>query len=66
MANVIVKILGQNDVSQKTASSVGSLKSDLGLENYSASVNGTPQTDDFTLSDNELVTFAQSVKGGNK
>lgn len=63
MANVIVKVLGSSP-KDADAETVGELKEELGLESYSASVNGSPADNDQELSDGQLVTFAPSVKGG--
>lgn len=66
MANIIVKILGKDGAQDKSAETVGELKSLLGLSNHSASVNGSAQENDFSLSDGQLVTFSTAVKGGQK
>lgn len=65
MASVVVKVLG-GSAQDKTAESVGELKSQLGLTNNSALVNGSPQDDSFLLSDGQIVAFGASVKGGLK
>ena len=64
MALVKVKTLGNAQISEYSVETIGELKAELGLENYSASVNGSSQDDSFQLSDAQLVTFAPSVKGG--
>ena len=66
MALVKVKILGNSEIKEYSVDSIGELKEELGLSNYSANVNGTAQGNDFKLADAQLVTFAPSVKGGNK
>ena len=66
MALVKVKILGNSEVKEYSVDSIGELKEELDLKNYSANVNGSAQSDDFKLSDAQLVTLAPSVKGGNK
>jgi hypothetical protein len=63
MAKVIVKVLGSAP-REIDADSVGELKSELGLDSYSASVNGDPADSSTELSEGQLVTFAPSVKGG--
>lgn len=63
MAKVIVKQIGGTP-SEKEASTVGELKSQLGLTNHTATVNGQPATDEQELNDYEVVHFAQAVKGG--
>ncbi len=49
---------------EKEAATVGELKTQLGLTNYTASVNGDPVDDAYQLEDYEFVTLAQAVKGG--
>lgn len=66
MALVKVKTLGNAAITEYSVDTIGELKKELSLENYSASVNGSAQNDDFELSDAQLVTFAPSVKGGKK
>ena len=64
MALVKVKTLGNSEIKEYSVDTVGELKKELGLDSYSANVNGSSQNDDYSLSDAELVTFAPSVKGG--
>lgn len=64
MAKVVVKILGNSNIQEYEAGSVGCLKGQLGLSSHSANVNGSSQGDDFELADGQLVTFAPAVKGG--
>jgi molybdopterin converting factor small subunit len=64
MALVKVKTLGNAEIKEFSVDTVGELKKELSLENYSANVNGNAQGDEYELSDAELVTFAPSVKGG--
>ncbi len=64
MALVKVKTLGNAEIKEYSVDTVGALKKELGLDNYSANVNGSAQGDEFELSDAQLVTFAPSVKGG--
>ena len=64
MALVKVKTLGNAQINEYSVETIGELKTELGLENYSASVNGSSQDDSYALSDAQLVTFAPSVKGG--
>ena len=64
MALIKVKILGNPEVKEYDANTVGELKKQLGLEGYQASVNGTAQGDDFSPESASLVTFAKAVKGG--
>jgi len=64
MAEVTVKVVGKAGATDENASTIGELKSSLGLPSYSASVNRNPQDDSFELSDGDFVTLAASVKGG--
>lgn len=66
MALVKVKTLGNAEIKEYSVDTVGELKEELGLDGYSANVNGNAQGDDYELSDAQLVTFAPSVKGGLK
>lgn len=66
MALVKVKILGNPEVKEYSVDNIGELKTELGLSNHSANVNGAAQGDEFELADAQLVTFAPSVKGGKK
>ena len=66
MANVVVKVLGSNDLKSADAETIGALKSQLNLIGFSANINGEAASDDTILSDDSLVTFAPSVKGGLK
>jgi len=64
MPIISVKILGNPEVKTYDAETVGELKKQLGLEGYSATVNGTTQEDSFAPESASLVTFAKAVKGG--
>lgn len=66
MAKVVVKILGNSDLKEATAETIGELKQQLGLLTHAASINGEPADNDSFLSDDSLVTFSQAVKGGQK
>ena len=66
MALVKVKILGNPEIKEYSVNDIAELKAELGLDSHSASVNGNAQGNDFVLEDAQLVTFAPSVKGGNK
>lgn len=63
MANVVVKVTGQNP-KDCTAETVGELKRTLGLTTYSASVNGEPANDEDYLENDWLVTLSPAIKGG--
>lgn len=63
MAKVTVCVLGgqpQNII----ANTVGDVKRKLGLENHTASVNGSPKGNDQELTDYQYISLAPSVKGG--
>lgn len=62
MAKVMVKVAG-GQVQEKDYSSLGQLKAAMGLTNYTASVNGEPESDDYELEDYEVVNLSPSVKG---
>lgn len=47
----------------KEASDIADLKSQLGLSNHQASVNGEPVEDTKELVEGNFVTFAPKVKG---
>ena len=64
MALVKVKTLGNAEIKEYSVDTVGDLKKELKLDNYSANVNGEAQNDDFELSDAQLVTLSPNVKGG--
>ena len=66
MALVKVKILGNPEVKEYSVDSIGELKSELGLEGYSATVNGSAQDDSYAPQDAQLITFSKAVKGGKK
>lgn len=63
MALVKVKVLGSNEVKEYSVDTIGELKKELDLDNYSATVNGDAQNDGFEPQDADLITFAPSVKG---
>jgi hypothetical protein len=62
MAKIIAHVLGGTPT-EKEASTVAELKSQLQLANYSAKVNKEPVDDSYELEEGDLVTFAQQVKG---
>jgi hypothetical protein len=66
MANVAAKVIGGR-LSTFDADCIADLKNKMGLTgNYTAQVNGEPVGEDCSdLADDDLVTFTQSVKGGN-
>ena len=62
MAKVHTQVTG-GSIQEKEATTVGELKSLLGLTNYTATVNGDPASDDYELEDFEFVSFALATKG---
>ena len=62
MAQVQAQVPG-GSIQQKTAQTVGELKTQMSLSAYQASVNGEPAEDSYVLSDYEFVSFSQKVKG---
>ena len=60
---VMVKIAG-GEPQMRDADTVGLLKADLGLETYTAKVNGDDAADSDELSEGDFVTLAQPSKGG--
>lgn len=73
MASVIVQRVGA-EKQTCDAETIGDLKKQLGLSNYSAEVkcisegetSYSSQGDDFQLSDGDMVKLAQNTKGGNQ
>lgn len=63
MARIQVKVAG-GDIQEKQADTVGELAQALGLESYTAAVNGEPVDADYELQDYEFVSFAKPVKAG--
>lgn len=64
MAKVVVKILGNSELKEEEANTIGELKQKLGLTTHAASINGEPADNDSFLTDDSLVSFSQAVKGG--
>ena len=60
----IIRITGQSGIKESSAGTVGELKLELDLNNYTATVNGEPASDSDSLSDDSVVNFTQAVKGG--
>ena len=63
MAKVIYKIVG-GALSEADASTVGELKSQLGLTSYTATVNRTPKENDQALSEGDTVFLSEGSKAG--
>ena len=64
MARVTYKQMG-SDPKTANASTVGDLKRQLGLSDYSAKVNREFVDDDYALEDDDSVTLAKNQKGGH-
>ena len=65
MALVKAKVLGSAEVKEYSCETIAELKEAIkGIDNYSASINGSPASNESKLEDAQLVTFAPSVKGG--
>lgn len=62
MAKVHVQVVG-GSVKELEADTVADVKTQLGVANHAATVNGEPETDDYELADFEFVSLAPSVKG---
>lgn len=62
MAKVIAKVVGGSP-KEMEATTVGNLKTQMGLTNHTATVNGEPENDTYELSDYEFVDFAVAAKG---
>jgi hypothetical protein len=62
-AKVQVKVSG-GDIQEKQATTVGELKKLVNAEGYVATVNGEPESDDYSLSDYEFVSLSKPVKAG--
>lgn len=58
----MVKVAG-GQVQEKDYANLGQLKAAMGLQNYTASVNGEPEGDEYELSEYEVVNLSPSVKG---
>jgi len=63
MAKVQVQVAGGSIV-QKEVETLGELKELMNASNYTATINGEPESDDnYSLSDFEFITLAPAVKG---
>lgn len=65
MAQVQAQVIGGSIV-QRTASTVGELKQQMGVPNHQGSVNGRPVDDSYSLRDYEFVSFSEKVKGADE
>lgn len=62
MAKIHAQVIG-GVIKEIEADSVKAAKEMMGANNYTATVNGEPSTDDQTLSDYDFVALAPQVKG---
>lgn len=64
--NVVVQVLGGSKQVLDGATTVSDVKRQLGVDKYSASINGEPASDHQQLEDGDFVSLSQAVKGGLK
>jgi sulfur carrier protein ThiS len=62
--NVIAQVLGGDKKVLDSVETVADVKEKLSAQNYTASVNGDPASNDYELSDGDFVSLSQAVKGG--
>lgn len=62
MAKIHAQVIG-GVIKEIEADSVKAAKEMMGANNYTATVNGEPSTDDQSLSDYDFVALAPAVKG---
>lgn len=62
--NVIAQVLGGQKKVLDNVATVGDVKKQLGVESYSASVDGDAASNDQELEDGAFVTMSPAVKGG--
>lgn len=66
MANkVTVEVTGKDAKVLNDVNTVGDVMTQLGVEKYSATVNGEPADKSYVLSDFEYVTLAPQVKAAH-
>ena len=65
-AQVTAQVVGGESKvwSLEDAPTVGDVKRLMGVPNYTATVNGEPEDDDYELAEWEFVTLSPPVKGG--
>lgn len=63
MAKVQAQVAG-GAIKQIEADTVADVKQQLNVPNYTATVNGEPESDSYELEDYEFVALAQPVKAG--
>ncbi len=62
--NIITQILGGSKQVLDNVNTVGDVKTKLNVQAYTASVNGSPVTDNQELEEGDFVSLSQAVKGG--
>lgn len=62
MAKIHAQVVG-GLIKEIEASSIAECKKIMDAANYTATVNGEPESDDYELSDFEFVALAPAVKG---
>lgn len=62
MAKVHAQVIG-GSIQDLEAETVGEVKEQLKKANYTATVSGVPQDDDYELFDYDFVALAPAVKG---
>jgi len=60
----IVKIQGSNAPQDLSLNTISAIQSELGLENYTATLNGEPTNANASVGEFDVVHFSESVKGG--
>lgn len=63
MAKVQVQVEG-GAIQQKVADTVGELKTQMGMRDYTATVNGDNANDSYELVDFDFVSLAKPLKAG--
>ncbi len=61
---VTAQAIGGNAVTFEQIATVGDVKREMGLETYTANVNGNPANDSTQLADYAFVTLATPAKAG--
>lgn len=62
MAEVVVKVIG-GKAQDMNASTVGEVKQKLNALTHTATSNGEPVDDSYSLEDNDFLSLAPAVKG---
>ncbi len=62
--NIIAQVLGGDKKVLDDVNTVGDVKAKLEATSYTATLNGSPASDDESLEDGDFVSLSQAVKGG--